>query len=960
MRLKSLSLMLLILTDIHTTYSSCNNNRINGNQLNLFGDDNAIIEPLSFEFPYFCNNYTKLGISINGILIPTYGNISPHGLTVFTNIDIPNTNSPNNYIAPFWDDIITKGMISKSIYTYHTNNYFIVQWSDMYFYRYPTVPLGTFQCILHSNGTIEFVYISLMGSSTSFGNEATIGIENNVGNSGLKFSFNQPSLDIGKHIIYYPIGCSYNMSISQIDDDNIRQITFDGLPTDPIILEPLYQQNFNIGSIIYFSWDSNVSNYYNFYLSRDSRFSNIVHTFSNSNRRNINYYIDLPGIYYWKIAACNNYGCTSSCLLSFEIIPLSPSPPNHPSPPSPNPPSPLYPPSPNPPSPPYPPSPNPPSPSPFLMYIETNMYIRYVINPYFYEDEFYVIYTNIDTNTINYKQEYIRIIIHNYSLSTLQSSCNISDIIVRNETIGEVLIDVTNLNGFCRVSYISSKINLFRDQLIPVVIIPNRYIINDIIPLQTNEICKINLNAVTYLKIIQNNISKLFTHYWDGKTFFILPDDITYGEVYVNVPKLFNDLYGSNSNEEISFQLYNADINKYTSIKNGLQYTLDALIGFIFIIQIIFSILSISSSSTIIIKIISRYQFIKMKSGLALPIYPLNFFIITQSNKWLMLENTLPFSTGYDYDYNYNVYTNGLKDIQDIKEDVVSKYQDSISIFTSDDPWLQLIKICFWSAVILVPIIIIHSVLFYINKKLSTKKYFNGILDFPVFQLFLYLYIFNIVFKVCCNILSSIDDVLKTAFTATTILILFPILLLCISIYYIHKYISKQVITYESNEWKGTDKNIRIFEMLGGDKICYIYNSEYITLIYVVFLLIKNITVIALLSCFSEGSKYGDRQIYSILSIHCINLILIFILNPYQNKKYTIIEVILIFLDIATYICSSVLLYISDFYIIEKIGYLMTGIEFGCLGIVISDHFIEIIPKIWNFGKIYISNIMNN
>ena len=1005
MRLKSLSLIFLALIGIPLpTYSICNHNRVIGNQLNLFGDDNAILTELPFEFPYFCNNYTKLGISINGIVIPTNGNTAPLGWTVYTNIDLPSASAPNNFIAPFWDDIITKGMTAKSIYTYHTNSTFVVQWSDMYFYRYPTLPLGTFQCLLHSNGTIEFIYVYLMGSSTAFGNEATIGIENSEGNLGIRFSYNQALLDTGKHLLFKPSYCAtYNMIIDYLTDDEITQITFDGLPTDPHIIVPLQGQGFMVGSIVEFIWNSNHTTFYNFYLARDSRFSNIVYTSSNTNRKNINYTLELTGTYYWKIAACNNLGCTSSCLMNFEIIqnqappqyptfPMPPSPqppsppppspeppsPNHPSPPPPYPPPPSppppspEPPSPSPPSPPppYPPPPSPPPPSPVppsppppnppspsppyyyidstydVLFIEPNNYVTYEYNPSIHATAFYVLQSNN-----------VQIAIQNLT-SPIESTCNITDIITIRDNLGEIFVNTTDLNGFCRISHMNFDLDLFRDQVKPLIILQSKYVISNLIPLQCNEACKINTNILNTVSIKQNNVSKPFKHIWDGKTLFIIPENIEYGEVLVNIPKLFTDIYGSNVNDEQSLQLYNIDKEKYTSITDGLQYTINAIIGSLFIVVLALSSASISSSVMIIPKIITRYQWIKMKSGLLLPNYPVNFKMITQSNKWIMLANSLPFSTSLDT--AYNSFTNKVV-FKDIKDDAINAYEDAQNLFISEDPWLQLIKICFWGSIILLPLIIIHIGLYLVNKHITKKKYLIGPFAFPIFQLSIYLYLFNIIVNVCGNILSSIDDITRTALVTTAILILFPLAFFIMSAYCIHKYISNKVISYESNEWKGKETHIRIYELLGGDRIRYICNSEYKTLSYILLILTKNIVVIFLLSSFNPSdNQNGTKQVFSIIGLFVLHLILITIFNPYENIKFTFIEGSMIVLELITYICSAALLYISDLSIIEKIGTLMTGIEFGCLGIIIIDHVIEISPKLYRYINKCKTNISNN
>ena len=65
----------------------------------IVGDNNWGNVPMNFNFEFYGNTYTSIYISTNGYL--DFG--TDHWDS--SNDNIPNTNNPNNYIAPFWDDL---------------------------------------------------------------------------------------------------------------------------------------------------------------------------------------------------------------------------------------------------------------------------------------------------------------------------------------------------------------------------------------------------------------------------------------------------------------------------------------------------------------------------------------------------------------------------------------------------------------------------------------------------------------------------------------------------------------------------------------------------------------------------------------------------------------------------------------------------------------------------------------
>ena len=56
--------------------------------------------PIGFSFEFFGNTYTDFHVTSNGLVM--FGS----GSTQYTNSIIPTNDGANNFIAPFWDDLV--------------------------------------------------------------------------------------------------------------------------------------------------------------------------------------------------------------------------------------------------------------------------------------------------------------------------------------------------------------------------------------------------------------------------------------------------------------------------------------------------------------------------------------------------------------------------------------------------------------------------------------------------------------------------------------------------------------------------------------------------------------------------------------------------------------------------------------------------------------------------------------
>ncbi len=155
--------------------------------------------PLGFNFTFFGTVYTHCWISAKGFLVlSSSSTTAPSGMDDFTNDDIPNSVSPNNYVAPFWDDLCAKDYSSANKFVLPTVYFktdgasgakqFIVQWKNVRHYSY-SGDVYDFELILweQSNG-ILFQYGTMTGTLAN-GSGATVGIENSTGTAGTKYLY---------------------------------------------------------------------------------------------------------------------------------------------------------------------------------------------------------------------------------------------------------------------------------------------------------------------------------------------------------------------------------------------------------------------------------------------------------------------------------------------------------------------------------------------------------------------------------------------------------------------------------------------------------------------------------------------------------------------------------------------------------------------------------------------------
>jgi len=157
-----------------------------GTSVTLGDDDSTDAIPIGFTFPFFENSYSDIFIGSNGII--SFGD----GIGSRSNVSIPDSGSPNNFVAIWWDDLDPRK--GGTIMYYHdaANNRFVVSFDNIMNY-YSTTGTGSlsFQAVLYPDGKILLQYAAMDPGSDYDGLEgSSIGIENFDGLDGLQITYN--------------------------------------------------------------------------------------------------------------------------------------------------------------------------------------------------------------------------------------------------------------------------------------------------------------------------------------------------------------------------------------------------------------------------------------------------------------------------------------------------------------------------------------------------------------------------------------------------------------------------------------------------------------------------------------------------------------------------------------------------------------------------------------------------
>jgi nitrous oxidase accessory protein NosD len=181
--------------------------------------------PIGFTFDFFGTDYTELNISSFGYA--TFGD-SPWNST---NRNITNATTPNNFIAPFWDNLnyTTSSNIYYQTFGTAPKRYFVVEWYNMtHTNDASTTKVITFQMVLYENtSSVIFNYKDVrFGDGTGtydHGGDATVGTENAAGDNGFLVFYNQKQISNEDTILIYDDG---NCTVPQNSQSLSSSVTY--------------------------------------------------------------------------------------------------------------------------------------------------------------------------------------------------------------------------------------------------------------------------------------------------------------------------------------------------------------------------------------------------------------------------------------------------------------------------------------------------------------------------------------------------------------------------------------------------------------------------------------------------------------------------------------------------------------------------------------------------------------
>jgi hypothetical protein len=264
---------------------------------------------IGFNFTYFGNTYSQFYVSSNGLVLFGDGSISE------TNVSIPNSELPNNYIAGFWDDLAIS-YTGKILYTTigaAPNRKLIIQFVNMDFYNIPSA-FGTFLVILYeTTNKIQVQYRLILDytSTRAHGGTATIGLENAGGTAGVQYSYNNASAITNEQAISFtPSGPTYTVDPNSIYD-GVYLTSNISLPDPGITVLKNPAQNAVIGSTQTLEWTeaSNAASY-TLYVSHRSDLTDGSIYYPGSNLSYNITGLTLDAEYYWGVFATNATGTT--------------------------------------------------------------------------------------------------------------------------------------------------------------------------------------------------------------------------------------------------------------------------------------------------------------------------------------------------------------------------------------------------------------------------------------------------------------------------------------------------------------------------------------------------------------------------------------------------------------------------------------------------------------------------
>jgi len=170
-----------------------------------------------FDFPTINgDSVSSFYVSSNGLIFLDWFSFQDY---TYHNDCIPDYASPDDFVAPYWDDLNCRAGDGCSVvfqtFGQSPDRVVIVQWTNAQKYSLGTNDtLLTFQAALYESGAVEFRYETLLNVN---GSSATVGIENWSGSRGVEYSCMTPSLTPGLSLRYDPTMGDHICDIQVLD-----------------------------------------------------------------------------------------------------------------------------------------------------------------------------------------------------------------------------------------------------------------------------------------------------------------------------------------------------------------------------------------------------------------------------------------------------------------------------------------------------------------------------------------------------------------------------------------------------------------------------------------------------------------------------------------------------------------------------------------------------------------------
>lgn len=162
-------------------------------------DEDSFPVSLPFPFTYYGQTYDTAYMNTNGLVHFT---AAPPQAYFGFNTPIPDPVAPNAAIYALWDDLFVYfgGTMRTGEFGTAPNRRVVFEWRDATFWD-DFNQHASFEITLHENGRVELQYADA-SQALPGGSSATIGIEDEAGNVGLQYSYNQHAVNTESSILY--------------------------------------------------------------------------------------------------------------------------------------------------------------------------------------------------------------------------------------------------------------------------------------------------------------------------------------------------------------------------------------------------------------------------------------------------------------------------------------------------------------------------------------------------------------------------------------------------------------------------------------------------------------------------------------------------------------------------------------------------------------------------------------